>query len=213
MAAVPVGAVRRQFSGKARRSGAGAVHGCRLVAGWEVDVLHRDDRERRSHLAAALSGGHAGTGDLRRQHRRRHSFRARTDARSSRRSARARARCGSTIRAAIGRSLRKATRSCLSISPDGKKLYYLVRSRPAGAGIRVASGSRIWRPDSASGCCRIFRSSTTPSPRTASVWCSSQWTNTGDTPVWLGVSERANAAAATHARSTRRRASSARRAK
>ena len=55
VAAVPVGTVRRRFDGKARRSSARAMHGCRLVAGWNVDVLHRDDRERSSHLAATLS--------------------------------------------------------------------------------------------------------------------------------------------------------------
>ena len=42
-------------TGKPVGPAAVAVHGCRLVAGWNVDVFHRDDRERRSHLAATLS--------------------------------------------------------------------------------------------------------------------------------------------------------------
>ena len=131
MAALPFGAFRRQLDGKAGRSGAGAVHGCRVVARRKVDVLLRQYRQRDPHLAAALSGWNAGAGHLRRVTEERHSFRARRPL--VRHVDRHEPEHGVVSRLARRSSDHvRGLRLSPSISPDGKKLYYLVRAGGTG---------------------------------------------------------------------------------
>src|SRR4051794_30214670 len=52
------------------------MHGCRVVAGWKMDVLRRRNRWRPPSLAPALSGWTAGADDPRPSRGGRHSCRA-----------------------------------------------------------------------------------------------------------------------------------------
>jgi hypothetical protein len=175
VAAMPAGAIRRQFDRQASRSSAGAVHGRGLVAGWNVDVLHRDDRERRSHLAATFSDGHTGAGDVGAGTEEGVHFAP--DGRSFVTSV---GTSQSTLWLRDSRGERQITSEGYSYMPslsaDGKKLYYLVRSNgprelQSGrfVGHRRETGQRQrLLPD--------FESRTTRFPETVSVWCSFLWT-------------------------------------
>ena len=148
-----------------------------LVAGWNVDVLHRDDRERCSHLAATFSGRRTGAGDVRRGHRRRHSFRA-----------------GRTLLRDVSRhepehvvGARLARRTTDHVGGLQLHAFALRRRqetvlpRPLKRSEELESGrlcgSPTWRQDSASGCCRTSKSSHYSISATASVSCSFRWTN------------------------------------
>src|SRR5579872_6543685 len=65
MAAVPPGALRRQFAGTTRRAAAGSLQGCGLVPRREMDVLRRRLRRKVSHLAPAIGWRHSGADYLR----------------------------------------------------------------------------------------------------------------------------------------------------
>src|SRR5581483_5835955 len=64
MAALPARAVRWLLARKACRPATGNLHRCRLVARREMDVLLRQQRQWLPHLAAAIPGWCARTGNF-----------------------------------------------------------------------------------------------------------------------------------------------------
>ena len=60
LGALPCGSRRRQFRRTQGWSAGRRVHIRRVVAGWEMDVLHIERGRRESHLAAAFSGWQSG---------------------------------------------------------------------------------------------------------------------------------------------------------
>ena len=213
VAALPVGALRRQLSRKARRPGAGAVHGRRLVPRWQVDVFLRQYRQR-VHIwrqrfpdgtpEQVTFGASTEEGDSFRarrpllRHVDRHQPEHGVGPRFARRSADHFGRLRflavplprwqeAVLPGALGRR-------CGTWNQGGFWVADLDRAAPAAA-------ARF--SDAALHHLRL----------TASAWCSCRWTNTGRTPVWLASSERADAAAAAHHDRRGGRHSSARREK
>ena len=147
VAALPVGALRRQLSRKARRPGAGAVYGRRLVPRWEMDVFLRQYRQR-----GLTSGGSVSrTGRPSRSPSaspRKKGFDFAPDGRSFVTSI---GTSQSTVWVHDSRGDRQMTSEGYaflpSISPDGKKLYYLVR---AGGARNFMTGG-LWVADLESG--------------------------------------------------------------